>query len=402
MTARYLPVFLVLISLAGCSNGPARDEAPAAGEPPRIRVAVAETREVERSISVTGSLRPDEAVFVGAEVPGRVADIQVDFGQRVRKGDVIAQLDKRELSLQLERVRAALAQALARIGLKPGEEDVVPESTPSIRQAQAQLEDARTRYESAADLVKTGDIAHDRFVETEKAYRAREAALDAARHELRTMLASIQALRAEVKLAEKRLDDATVRAPFTGAVTERLASPGQFLKANEPIVRLVKSYPLRLRADLPESAAGAVRSGTSLTFVTDAIPGAEFSAVVRELNPSLDARSRSLSVEARITKHDPRLRPGMFVQVKLVVERNAAIVVVPEEALQRVAGLTKVFAIRDGRAVEQKIVPGIRRDGWVEAPGGQIRPGDQVAVSDLATLIDGAAVRIESPASPRS
>ncbi|MCP5114658.1 MAG: biotin/lipoyl-binding protein, partial [bacterium] len=194
--------------LAGCSNAPATKEVEAAAveEPLVVAVASAEVRRIEKAISVTGTLKADEEVTLGAEAAGRLAKLHADFGQRVRAGQVIAELDKRELELQLERMRASLAQALAQIGLTPEQVDVVPETTPQIRQAQAQLDDARTKYESAAKLVKTGDIASDRHVEAEKAYYAREAALDAARHGLRTSLANIQALRAEVKLAEKRLD----------------------------------------------------------------------------------------------------------------------------------------------------------------------------------------------------
>jgi RND family efflux transporter MFP subunit len=389
---------LLLVGVAACSRQPARNEAEAsagAPEPVAVRVARAEERKVERGISITGSLHPDETVTVSNEVPGRLAAIRADFGQTVRQGEVIAELDKREFELQLERIRGALAQALARIGLPPEEAGTAPETTPAIRQAQAQLDDARSRYESAAKLVKTGDIASERFVELEKAYSARQAALDAARHELRVSLASIQALRADVALAEKALADATVRAPFDGAVTERVASPGEYLRQNTPIVRLVKTHPLRLRLEVPESAAPAVRTGTELTFTTAALPGETFHAVVREVNPSLDARSRSLVAEARLTKAEARLRPGMFVQVKLVTESAAAIVVVPREAIQTVAGLTKVFTIREGKAVEHRIQPGEEIQGWVEVRGSGIQPGDAVAVSQLPSLTEGTPVRAE-------
>jgi len=385
--------------LAACSGNRGERQVEAASvsdEPLAVRVARAESRLVERSIDVTGTLLAEETATVSNEVPGRLAEIKVDFGQRVRKGEVIAELDKREFRLQLDRARGALAQALARIGLEPGQEDVVPETTPAIRQAQAMLDDARTKYESAARLVKTGDVAHDRFVEIEKAYHARQAALDAARHELRVVLANIRTLRAEVALAQKRLNDATIRAPFDGAVTERLASAGEYLRQNSPIVRLVKTYPLRLRVDVPESAADAVHPGSELRFTTDAIPGAEFRAVVREVNPSLDLRSRTLTAEARLRKRDERLRPGMFVRVKLVVERNAPIVVVPREAVETVAGLSKIFVIRDGKAVEQKIRPGREIDGWVEVRGADLRPGEMVAVSGLPELVNGVAVAPQS------
>jgi RND family efflux transporter MFP subunit len=388
--------FLLLSALvfASCSGGTTGADAQAAvtAGPVPVTMARAESRQIERSISVTGTIQPDETATVSNELAGTLEVIHVDFGQHVRKGQVLAELDKREMKLQLDRIRAAMAQALARIGLDPDEADVIPETTPSIRQAQAQLDNARTKYESAAKLVKTGDIASDRFVELEKSYSAAQATLDAARHELRVALASIQSLRAEVGLAEKRLDDATILAPFDGAVTERLASPGEYLRQNTPIVRLVKTYPLRLRLDIPETAAAAVQIGTGLTFTTDALPGEEFTAVVREVNPSLDARSRSLSAEARLTANDSRLRPGMFVQVRLVVERNVDIVVVPNEAIQTVAGLTKLFTIQDGKASEVRFRRGDEMNGWVEVRDAQIQAGDLVATSKLAVLTNGAAV----------
>jgi Cu(I)/Ag(I) efflux system membrane fusion protein len=145
-------------------------------------------------------------------------------------------------------------------------------------------------------------------------------------------------------------------------------------------------------AELPESAAGEIRTGSTLTFTTDAIPDKAFHAVVRELNPSLDAKSRSLTAEARLTESDERLRPGMFVQVQLVTARNAEVVVIPTEAIYTVAGLTKVFIIRDGHAVECRVAPAAVHDGWMEVPAEQIRAGEMVAVSNLPALVNGAEV----------
>lgn len=385
----------IILLLAGCSRQAVENKAAAASKPAGplpVQVAAAEIRKVDKTISVTGSLLPDETVTVSAEVPGRVAAIRADFGQRVRKGDVLAEIDRQELALQLERARASLAQALARAGLRPGQEDAAPESTPAIRQATAQMEDARSRYENAAKLVATGDIARERFVEIEKAYLARKAALEAAQDELRVLLANIQALRAEVRLAEKRFNDTLVRAPFDGAVAARMISPGQYTKENTPILTLVKTHPLRLRVEIPESAASEVRTGTALSFATDAAPGVLFHAVVRELNPSLEARSRSLVAEARMVEPDARLKPGMFVQVRLVTARGAEVVTVPRNAVYTVAGLSKIFVIRGGKAVEVRLAPGQEVEGWVEVPGGLVRPGEPVAVSNLPALVDGAPV----------
>lgn len=385
----------IALTLAGCSRQtqPAPVQASAKpADPPAIRVVLARGRSLDRSVSVTGSLNPDEMVAVSPEVAGRVAAIRVDFGQSVRQGDILAELDKQEYQIQVERSQAALAQALARLGLKPGEEDTPPTSTPNVRQAQAQYEDAKFKFESAAKLVKTGDISQERYTELEKACRAREAALQAARDELRTQWASMESLKAEVKLAQKRLNDTVMRAPFDGAISQKHVSPGQYVKENTTILTLVKTNPMRLRVEIPETAAGTVRIGGTLTFTTDAVPGAEFRAVVRELNPSLDARSRSLTAEARLNSPDPRLRPGMFVQVRLVLQHDAQVVMVPKQAIYSLAGLTKVFVIRDGKAVECRVPPGQEIDGWVEVPADQVHAGEPVAVERVPFLTDGAPV----------
>lgn len=395
MKFRIAALIFVSILAAGCSRQEKKAEAATkAPEPVVVQTAAAQSRAIDRTIAATGSLHPDESVSVSSEVPGRLAAVYVDFGQHVRKGQVVAELDKRELTYALERARASLAQALARLGLDPTQEDAKPETTPAIRQAQAQMEDARTKFQNASRLVKTGDVSQERFNEIEKAYQARMAVLEAARDEARTLLAQVQALKAEVKLAQKRLDDATIRAPFDGSVSQRVASPGQYLRDNAPILTLVKTNPLRLRLEVPETAAGAVKIGTTLQFQTDAAPGATFQAVVRELNPSLDPKSRTLTAEARIHSADARLRPGMFVQVQLVVQKGQEAILVPKQAVYNVAGLSKMFVIRGGRAVEVKITPGQDFDGWVEVPRESVKPGDQVAVSALGQLIDGTPVKV--------
>ena len=390
----FIPAVVLLV--AGCSRGPKPGEVQAAAktpEAPAVGVAKAELRKIEKSILVTGSLVADETVTVSPEVSGRVSAIRADFGQSVRKGEVVAELDRTEFALQVERTKAALNQALARLGLKPGQE-AAPTSTASMRQAQAQLEDARFKFENAAKLVKTGDISQERFNELEKAYRARQAAFDAVNDDMRTLWMNVETLRTEVKLAEKRMNDTVLRAPFDASVMQKHVSVGQYVKDNTAILTLVKTSPLRLRVEVPESATASVRAGTALVFTTDAAPGVQFQASVRELNPSLDSKNRSLTAEARLSGGDSRLKPGMFVQVRLITDRAGEVVMVPRRAVYSIAGLTKVFVIDGTRAMEKKIAPGREVDGWMEVPADLVRPGDLVAVNNVATLHDGMEVRV--------
>jgi len=378
--------------LGGCGKKTEEVKAAAAPEPLTVKTALTEARTVEKSLMVTGSLHPDEETSVSSEVAGRVKSISVDFGQPVRRGQVVAQLDTTELSLQLERARSALAQAMARLGLEPGVAEE-PESTAGMRQAKAQLEDARARFARSKRLVETGDISREKFEEAERGMQAREAAYDAMRDEMRTQLASLRALRAEVQLAEKRVKDATIVAPFDGAVAVKHVSPGQYIKENVPVLTIVKTFPLRLRVEVPESAVGEVRVGTELKFSTEAAPGQNFSAVVRELNPSLDARSRTLTAEARLTQADARLKPGSFVQVRLITAKAAPVIAVPSGAVYTVAGLNKFFTIENGKAVERRITEVLGSNGWVEIPEGTVPAGAVVAVSNVPLLTNGAPVK---------
>ncbi len=387
-------LILLALLLAGCGKK-APVQAAAKPDPPlSVKTVAVESRQVDRTLQLTGSLAPDDIINAVFEIPGHINSIAVDFGQAVRKGQVLAQLDRAELTLQLERAKSAVNQALARMGLDPGQTNITPESTPAIRQAQAQMEDAWTKFDSAQKLYKSGDISQQRFVEMEKAYQARQAGLQAQKDELRTQLASIGALRADVGLVEKRLGDTVLRAPFDAIVSARPAAPGQYVKEGATILTLVKAYPLRLRVEVPESDIASAQVGTTLTFTTDATPGTEFHAVVRQLNPTLDAKSRTLVAEARPLENDARLRPGSFVQVKLATHNTQIVNLVPKAAIYSIAGLTKVFAIRQGKAVELHFQPGAEVKGFMEVPGDLLKAGDRVATSNLSTLFDGRTVQV--------
>jgi RND family efflux transporter MFP subunit len=387
-------VLAVFLAACGQQKPDPSKLAKKAPDPIAVRTAQSEARTVERAIMATGSLLADETVTVSSEVSGRVVKISADFGQSVKKGAVIAQLDPIELNLQLERSKAGLAQALARLGLDAKQVDATPESTPTTRQAKAQMEDARTKYENAARLVKSGDVSQERFIELEKGYHAREAAYEATLDDVRQQLAMLRSLRADVRLAEKRVRDATVVAPFDGAIKEKSVSVGQYIRENTGIVTLVKTWPMRLRVEVPESGIGKIKVGSDLAFTTESVPDVEFHATVRELNPSLDSRSRTLTAEARLNKPDERLKPGAFVQVKLITDGNFPVVAVPHDALYTVAGLNKLFTIENGTAVEHKIDTILAANGWVEMPAGLIPAGVPVAVSNLAQLTDGASVTV--------
>ena len=385
---------LLAVGCAKKSEESAKAAPKAEADPILIKTVAAEERSIERSIAATGSLLPDDTVTMSSEVQGRVAKIHYDFGQSVKKGAVLLELDPTEYDLQIERARGALNQSLARLGLPAYNGKMTPpETTPGMRQVMAQVEDAKFKFESASKLVKSGDVSQERYTELEKAYRARQAGMEVAGDEMRVTCMGVTALEADLKISQKRRGDTILRAPFDGEIGEKIAAVGQFVKDNTPLLRLVKTNPLRLRAEIPEAAAGTVKVGSQIAFTTDAVPGVTFTAVVRQLNPSLDSRSRTLSAEARLVQADARLRPGMFVQVRLVTQAAGTMVAVPRQSIYSVAGLTKLFVIQNGVAKLVTFTPGSEVGGWVEVPNDLVKKGDQVATTQLGALTNGTKVR---------
>lgn len=389
-------LLLGLVVLSGCSGNTASSvgaETPA--EATEITASEAKEQTVERTAVIVGSLLADEEVQVSNDAAGFLSAVYVDLGSRVQKGQLLAEMDKRDFELRVQQDRALLAQARARLGMSPDQDSVSPEETAIVRQARAALEDARSKYESARKLIDTGDIPQQRYVELEQALHAREAAYEAAIEDVRGQLAQIEARQAELGLAEKQLRDATIRAPISGSVTAKLISAGQYVKEKTPLLVIVKDDVLRLRALVPETAAAAVRTGLEISFATDALPSRTFAARVTRVSPALDPQTRTLMVEASVPNPERILKPGMFARVTVVIEKESPAVMVPKGALYGFAGLTKLFMVENERVKELRIQPGVSLEDWVEVPGGAIRPGTLVATSNLDRLEDGATVRIK-------
>src|SRR3989442_524489 len=161
-----MPILLLLILLLfvpACSNTnpPVAELAEAASMPPSLSVETvkAEVRELQRSVEAVGTLDPNEEVVVSNQVEGIVEKLFVDLGDAVRAGQVIAQLDTRELELNVHQQEAALQQELARVGLADPNGSFDEASTSQVRQAEASFADARIRLERTKKLTESGVIA---------------------------------------------------------------------------------------------------------------------------------------------------------------------------------------------------------------------------------------------------
>jgi RND family efflux transporter MFP subunit len=395
----FLAALVVAAALAAaCANSQAKDEANTASNsqptatptPVDVATAPAITRNLQRDVEVVGSFAADEEVVVSAQAAGELSQLNVDFGGYVSQGQVIATIDQRDAKLKVEQAEATLKQTVARLGMKEGEKFDSNQNA-DVRVAKSQLDWAKLELDRSVKLIEKGDIPRSSYDEKVTNHNLAQARYQAALDSVNQQLAAVDQQKAALALAKKALADTVVRSPISGAVKEKHASRGSYLMVNGKIVTLVKINPLRLRADIPESSVAAVRTGQTINVTVDAFPNRTFTGRVVRIGPSLDEKTRALTVEAEVANSGNLLRPGMFAKSRLITSANAPAVMVPQRAVQPVAGLSKVFVIENGKAVERVVKTGATDGDLIEIVEG-VKDGETVAISNLDKLQSGTAV----------
>ncbi len=391
-----LTVFLGLLVmvLASCSKGKTPEPGkPGAAMPPRaVKVGKAELRGMASTIGVTGSLSASEQATLSAKVAGRLQAMNVDVGSRVKAGEVLAQVEPRDYELRAQQAAAALAQARVSLGLPlEGEDDRVNvEDVSTVKQAAAVLQEATKSRERVKNLSRSGIASDSDLDSNESTYRVARARYEISLEEARTRLAALGQRRAEYDIARKQLSDASFRAPFDAAVQARIASVGEYVAVGAPIVRVVKTDPLRLRLEVPERESAKVKEGQAVHLWVEGDTNV-FQGRIARLSPALNEQSRILLVEADVPAQGT-LRPGLFARAEIVLAERQEVAAVPASAIVTFAGLEKVVLVKDGKALERTVTTGRKDAEWVEIVGG-VAAGETI-VLDPAGLRTGQPVTL--------
>jgi RND family efflux transporter MFP subunit len=354
---------------------------------------------MERAIQVSGSLAAQENSTLSAKVPGRLQSLSVDVGSRIQTGDLLAQVDPRDYELSVQQARALLGQARAALGLPlEGDADSVDlQNISTVKQASAILAEATKNRDRVANLAKAGIAPESEHDQVQANYTVALARQETAVEDGRTRMAALAARRAGYEIARKQLADSAIRAPFDGAVQERLASVGEYVAAGTPVLRLVKTDPLRLRLEVHERESLLVATGQIVRLWVEGSPNVHTGKIAR-LSPALVELNRMLLVEADVPNRG-ELRPGLFARAHIIVDQQKPGLSVPASALVTFAGIEKVVEVRDHKALEKNVVTGRRGPGWIEIVAG-LSEGAMVML-DPGGLRTGQTVKVE-PATAES
>jgi RND family efflux transporter MFP subunit len=364
-------VGLAALAAGASCSGSSRDDAAGNAKSISAVVVPVEPREVRRSIEAVGSLYPYEEVTVSAEVEGKVERVFVDVGDRVESGQTLVRVAPVELELARERQRAALLQAQSQLGLSGDQQDLPDtQQAPQVARAAAALVDAEHKFERAESLAQQGLLPRQELEDADVRLKSARAAYELALQSIETLRAQISEYRASLALAEKKLNDSVIRAPFGGQIKERAVTQGQFLRVQTPVMVIVNLDPLRARLQVPEKVAASVRVGQEVKVSVEAYPDRAFGGKVSRIYPAVDPQTRAFEVEALLDNGAGELKPGFFAKATIASDNVERAIFVPAEALQYVYGVYKVYAVEGATLRETEVKLGERDGDKVEVSEG--------------------------------
>jgi RND family efflux transporter MFP subunit len=296
-----------------------------AGRPPMpVEFAVVKRAPVAEQILVVGNLIGAATVQVVPRVNGRLAAVNVQLGDSVRRGQTVAKVEDMEIQEQVRQAEAAFKVAQA-----------------TIRQRDADLKLAKTNKERSESLYNRQLLPQQTYDDTVARLEAAQAQND---------LANAQFEQAKARLEELKitLQNTLIQSPVDGFVGKRFSDPGAFVGPNSPVVSVVDIRTVRMVANLVEKDMKRVPVGTAAAVEVDAFPGEKFSGRVSRVAPIFDPATRTAEMEIEIPNGSFRLKPGMYSRVQLVVDSRADALTVPRNALVELDGKPGVFIASTG------------------------------------------------------
>jgi len=373
--SRVLPSVLLVTTVA-CSSAPT-DEAPADRPAVPVAVAVARVTKMSALHEAGGIVRSRATALVASRVMATVTAVPVRPGDRVRSGDVLVTLDRRDREADASRTAAVVASA--REGVHAAEADV--------RAAESATGLARVTQERLAALHERRSATTQELDQATAALRAAEAQLESARARLRAASASLLAASAAAEMADVGLTDTTLRAPFDGIVTERRVDPGTLAVPGTPLMTVDGTGGLRLEADVDEARSSYLVVGQQVEVRLDARSDRWMPASVSEI-ARVDPTSHAFLVKVDLPS-GTTAPSGTFGRLRFPGSERETLAV-PASAIIRRSALTFTFVVdTEGLARLTPVTVGPTNGDQTEVLAG-LHEGDRVVTAPPLTLTDGA------------
>ncbi len=330
--------------------------------PITVQIGAAAKGDIDASMTVVGNLIGQQTVDVVPRTGGRLVTVNVQLGDAVRRGQLLAKLEDFEIVEQVKQAEASLEVARA-----------------TIRQREADLKVAELNFDRSKNLYQRQLLAKQALDDAESRYMAAEAQID---------LSKAQAQQTAARLEELQINlgNTKIASPVDGFVSKRNVDPGAWVSQNAPVVSVVEISSLRLVANVVEKDLRLVNTGDPATVEVDAFPGDLFKGQIARVSPVLDPATRTASMEVEIPNRDKRLKPGMYARVLLSIEERKGTTLVPKIAVVDFEGKRGVWIPGGENKVEfRETKLGLEDPERIEVLDG-VKPGDRIVTEGAGSL----------------
>ncbi|HUA20884.1 MAG TPA: efflux RND transporter periplasmic adaptor subunit [Bryobacteraceae bacterium] len=387
-----LGIGLLAGSLISCSPGRASARDPGLASPAReIGVIRVGRKTLQRTLVVSSELVPFQQIDVYAKESGFVRELDVDYGTRVKAGQVMAVLEIPELQMQLAEDDADIKDASGQVARMRDE----------LQRVQAQQTVAHLEFSRLNAVAKSrpGLVAQQEVDDWQGKDLAAQAQVDAATSALESAQSQLAHAQAKQRHDQVLFDYSKITAPFQGVVTQRYANLGTLMQSGTnsstqalPLVQLSEDNLFRLVIPVAESYVPYVRLGDPVSVRVPAL-NRSFPGKVARFSVDVQADTRTMHTEVDVPNPDRELVPGLYAEATLVLDRRPDVLAVPQEAVNIEGSMRSVWVVDPSNRMEKRSVAiGLETPNDVQVRSG-LREGDLVAVGDRSSLQPGELVR---------
>jgi len=361
--------------------------------------------EFVQTIVASGHVETPHRIDLGAQLTANVTAVPVAEGQRVERGQLLIELDGRELQAAVRAAEAQLAQAEAR--LRQLVEVQGPVALLAVRQAQVNLDNARAQYQRQSDLFHQGFIGQAALDDAAKARDLAEAQWSGAVKQAQSELprgsdfalaqANLEAARTALDAARVRESYTRITAPAAGVLIARAVEPGEQVAPGRTLMTLSPEGLTQLVVQVDEKNLRYLVLGQPASASAEAYPERRFDARLAYVNPGINAQTGAVTTKLDVLQPPPELRQDMTVSVNIEVARHPQAVLAPSDAVHDPGSPRPwVLRVEGKRARRVDIQLGASSGGWTEVLAG-VQPGDRLLPASI-TLRDGERVRLRDAA----
>lgn len=317
---------LITSSLSGCSNNVSANDNTNSNTNTNETVSV---QEKKINYFMSGKVQADESAVITSKINSRAADISVDVGSIVNKGDCVITFDAKDIEAQVAQAKAGVDVAQANLNkIKSGSRpEQIEQATAALETAKANYENVKTNYTRNKDVYDVGGISKSQLDQSETALTAAESTCKSAQAALDMLkkgetAEGIAVLEAQVKSAEAALNTAQVQlqngaieSPISGVVTGKNINVGELATVGVPLITIVNLDSVLINAYIPSTYINKISVSQKVVIKVSEIPDKEFEGEISVIDSAVDPKNKNILVKVKFKDKEPLLKPGMFAEV---------------------------------------------------------------------------------------